>query len=102
MISGGTKVPDVAARQGGDRVIPKMFSISNLPTVVVDARDSQLHQDYTIDSDKFRNLSESQLVAFGLKGYLFCSLRKSKINLREIATGTTHFIKFLNYIFRKT
>ena len=64
-----------------------MFSISNLPTVVVDARDSQLHQDYTIDLDNFRDLSESQLVAFGLKSYLFCSLRKSKINSLEIATG---------------
>ena len=64
-----------------------MFNISNLPTVVVDARDSQLHQDYTMDSEKSRLLSESQLVALGLKSYLFCSLRKSKINSREIATG---------------
>ena len=42
-----------------------MFNIRNLPTVVVEARDAQLHQDYTIDSDKTAILSESQLVAFG-------------------------------------
>jgi hypothetical protein len=64
------------------------------PTVVVDACDSQLHQDYTIDSEKICLLSESQLVAFKfgllrLKSYLFCILRKSKNNSREISTGAT-------------
>jgi hypothetical protein len=55
---------------------------------VVDASDSQL-QDYTTDSDKtaIAVLSESQLVAFGLKSYLFCILWKSKNHLLEIATG---------------
>ncbi len=59
---------------------------------MVDACDSQLHQDYTIVTRKLDpsvSGSELQLVAFGLglKGYLFCSLRKSKNKSREIATG---------------
>jgi hypothetical protein len=66
-----------------------MFNTLNPPTVVVDARDSQLHQDYTINSEKIRLLSKSQLVAFGLKSYIFCILLKSKINSLEIATGAT-------------
>jgi hypothetical protein len=33
----------------------------NPPTVVVDACDSQLHQDYTINSEKIHLLSESHL-----------------------------------------
>jgi hypothetical protein len=65
-----------------------MFNTLKLPHSMVDARDSQLHQDYTIDSEKIRLLSESQLVAFGLKSYLFCILQKSKINSLEIATGS--------------
>jgi hypothetical protein len=79
-----------------------MFNISKLPTGVVDARDSQLHQDYTIDSDKIRLLSESQLVAFGRKSYLFqvCILRKSKINSREIATGA--FFKATGAFFKNS
>ena len=54
-------------RQDGAKVIPKMFNIRNSPTVVVDARDSQLHQAYTMDSDKTAVLSESQLVALILR-----------------------------------
>jgi hypothetical protein len=38
--------------QGGVKVIPKMFNISNPPTVVIDASDSQLHQEYTIGLGK--------------------------------------------------
>ncbi len=67
--------------QGGVEVIPYN------PTMAIDACDSQLHKDYTIDSDKTAVLSESQLVAFGLKSYLFCILWKSKTNLLEIDTG---------------
>jgi hypothetical protein len=83
----------VTVCQGGVEKIPKMFDISKLPTGVVDARDSQLHQDYTINSDKTAVLSKSQLIAFGLKCYLFCILRKSRINLLDIATGA-FFLKF--------
>ena len=46
--------------QDGVEVIHKMCNIRNLPTVVFDTRDSQLHQDYTIDSDKRALLSESK------------------------------------------
>ena len=47
--------------QGGSKVRSKMLNIlvRNLPRVVFHARDSQLHQDYTIDSDKRILLSES-------------------------------------------
>ena len=41
------------------RLIPKMFNIRKTPTDVVGSRDTQLHQDYTIDSDKTADLSES-------------------------------------------
>jgi hypothetical protein len=34
--------------RGGVEVIPKMFNIRNSQTVMVHARDSQLHQDYTL------------------------------------------------------
>jgi hypothetical protein len=61
----------------GSAIIPNVFNlnISKSPTGVVDALDSQLHQDYTIDSDQTAVLSESQLVAFGLKSCLFCILQ---------------------------
>jgi hypothetical protein len=53
--------PECQPAQGGVKVIPKMFNILNLPTGMVDASDSQLHQDYTIDSaidwDKCMHLS---------------------------------------------
>jgi hypothetical protein len=39
------------------------------------------------ESQRILEFSESQLVAFGLKSFVFCRLRKSKINLWEIATG---------------
>jgi hypothetical protein len=35
--------------QGCVKLIPKMFNMLNPQTVVVDACDSQLHQDYTKD-----------------------------------------------------
>jgi hypothetical protein len=39
-------------QQGCIEVIPKTVSILNPPTIAVDASDSQLHQDYIIDSEK--------------------------------------------------
>jgi hypothetical protein len=70
----------LAHTQGSVKEIPPMFDILNPPTVVLDVSDSQLHQDYTIDSEKISLLSESQPLAFGLKSYLFCILQKSKFN----------------------
>jgi hypothetical protein len=65
-------------------------------TMVVDVRNSQLHQDYTIDSDKTMTavLSESQLVADLKSRYLFCILRKSMMNSLEIALPLVSFFKF--------
>jgi hypothetical protein len=42
---GSADAAQVASSKGGMRVIPKMFTILHPPTVVVDASDSQLHQD---------------------------------------------------------
>jgi hypothetical protein len=61
-----------------------MFNLRYNPPVVVDASDSQFpsHQDYNIDLEKISLLSESQLIAFGLKrnqkSYLLCILQKSQ------------------------
>jgi hypothetical protein len=46
---------------------PQMCNIRYNPTVVIDASDSQLHQDYTMDLEKI-------------------SLLKSRMKLLEIAT----------------
>jgi hypothetical protein len=43
-----TRVHPSPSHHGGVEVIPKMFNIRYTSTVVFDARDSQLHKDYTI------------------------------------------------------
>ena len=75
-----------SASQGGPggvevTVIPKMFNISNPPTVVV-ASDARDFRDYNMGLGKrklFRVTVTWKLVAFGLEEpYMFCILRKSK------------------------
>jgi hypothetical protein len=66
-------------------VIPKMFNILNLPTVVFDCSDAQLHLK------TWKNLCffKSQLVAFGPEELLVLHSSEVSNSLPEIATGAT-------------
>jgi hypothetical protein len=60
-----------------------MFNILNLPTVVFDCSDAQLH----LKTRKNLCFFESQLVGFGPEELLV--LHSSQVHLQEINTGAT-------------